>query len=206
VLVGHDWSGRNARAERVASELAQKGYVALAIDMYGEGQTGETVEEKMALMGPLNRERGRLMARVQAAAACLRGLERVDGTRMAALGFCFGGLCALDLARSGEDIAGVVSFHGLLNPPPAELLKPIKAKLLVLHGHRDPMVPPEQVAGFEKEMAEAGADWQLTSYGNAVHAFTNPDANNPDMGTVYDATVANRAWKSCHDFLEEIFA
>lgn len=205
VLVSHDWTGRNAMAERVATELAEHGYVGFALDMYGQGRQGQSTEEKAALMSALRADRSVVMGRIQAAVAAARALPRVDPARVGALGFCFGGACVLDLARSGADVRGVVSFHGLLDPPPPALCKPITARVLVLHGYRDPMAKPEAVLAFADEMAAAGADWELHAYGNAVHAFANPDANAPSFGTVYDAAVARRAFRSMYDFFEELF-
>jgi dienelactone hydrolase len=205
VLVSHDWSGRNAMAERVAGELAGHGYVGFALDMYGEGRVGRTTEERAALMSAVRADRSVAMGRIQAAVQAVRELPRVDPKRVGALGFCFGGACVLDLARSGADVSGVVSLHGLLEAPPPALRKPITARVLVLHGYRDPMAKPAQVLEFADEMAAAGARWELHAYGNSVHAFANPDANAPAMGTVYDAEVARRAFRSMYDFFGDVF-
>ena len=136
----------------------------------------------------------------------MRGLDVVDAGRCAAMGYCFGGLCALDLARAGTDLRGVVSFHGLLMDTGALGNESISAKVLVLHGEADPMVPAVQVAGFIAEMNEAKADWQLHTYGGAMHAFTNPAANDPDFGTVYHPGADRRSWAAMTDFFEEVFA
>lgn len=146
-----------------------------------------------------------LQRRMEAALAAVKLMPWTDGGRIAAIGFCFGGLCALDLARSGADIKGVVSFHGLLGAPEHTQNNRIKAKVLALHGHDDPMVPVEQVIAFEQEMTRAGADWQLHVYGNTMHAFTNPMANDPGFGTVYQKDADRRSWQSMKNFLEEIF-
>jgi dienelactone hydrolase len=122
------------------------------------------------------------------------------------MGFCFGGLCALDLARTGASLRGVVSFHGLLIPPGNIPNPQIKAKVLVLHGHDDPMGPPEQVLALQTELTQAGADWQIHIYGGTVHAFTNPLANDPGFGTVYDSQADKRSWIAMQNFFEEIFA
>jgi dienelactone hydrolase len=135
----------------------------------------------------------------------VRNIEQVDTTRIAAIGFCFGGLCALDLARSGADLAGVVSFHGLFNAPENLPESTIKARVLALHGHDDPMVPPAKVLELEHELTKAGVDWQIHVYGKTMHAFTNPAANSPDQGMVYNPVAANRAWTSMQNFLQEIF-
>ncbi len=136
----------------------------------------------------------------------LKLLPWVDDSKIAAIGFCFGGLCSLDLARTGANLKGVVSFHGLLGAPGNTEGNLIKAKILALHGHDDPMVPVEQVIAFEKEMTLAGADWQLHTFGNTMHAFTNPVANNPDFGTVYQPDADRRSWLAMQNFLAEIFA
>lgn len=206
VLVAHDWTGRNATAVGNAERLAQQGYVGFALDMYGGGRVAEDMDERGALMGALRSDRSQLIARIGAALAAMKALPEADGAKTAAIGFCFGGLCVLDLARSGAEVGGVVSLHGLLDPPPPELCRRIAAKVLVLHGYRDPMVPPAQVAAFEREMADGDVDFQLHSYGNAVHAFTNPAANAPKMGAAYEPVTAARAFRSTDDFLRDLFA
>ena len=135
----------------------------------------------------------------------MRKQSVVDEARTAAMGFCFGGLCVLDLARIGTDIRGVISFHGLFIPPGNTDGTKIKARVLALHGNDDPMAPPESVLALEKELTQAGADWQIHVYGNAMHSFTNPDANNPQMGTVYNENADKRSWVTLKNFLEEIF-
>lgn len=206
VLVAHDWGGRNASAVDNARRLADQGYVGFALDMYGDGKVAEDMDERVALMGALRSDRATLIGRIAAALSAMKALPEVDAEHTAAIGFCFGGLCVLDLARSGSDVAGVVSLHGLLDPPPAELCKPKNTKVLVLHGYRDPMVPPEQVAAFEREMADANLDFQLHSYGNAMHAFTNPEANMPKMGAQHEPVTAARAFRSTDDFLRDVLA
>lgn len=205
VLVAHDWSGRNQFAIDAANKLAQLGYVGFAIDMYGDAKCGESVEENSTLMTPFTDDRSRLQQRVTAALNHLRENPYVDTNKIAIIGFCFGGMCALDLARTGADIRGVVSFHGLFTPPPNIPEPKIKAKILALHGHDDPMVTPDAVTGLTEELTRAGADWQCHIYGNTQHAFTNPQANFVDMGAVYQPTAAKRAWLAMENFLNEIF-
>lgn len=205
VLVSHDWSGRNEFAEKKAEKLAELGYVGFAIDMYGNGKMGKTNEEKMALIQPLMADRMLLQRRILAGFNAAKQLEQVDVKRTAAIGFCFGGLCVLDLARSGADVSGIVSFHGLLNAPENHKNSAIKAKILALHGHDDPMVSPEQVLAFEKEMTDAQVDWQLHVYGKTMHAFTNPLANDPGFGTVYSSCADKRSWIAMKNFFAEIF-
>jgi dienelactone hydrolase len=206
VLVTHDWSGRNEFAENKAKMMAEQGYVGFAIDMYGQGKVGVTTNEKMALMKPLMENRALLRQRILSAFECVKTLEWVDTKKIGAMGFCFGGLCALDLARSGADVSGVVSFHGLLGAPEFEKIPSIKAKILALHGHDDPMVPPEQVLAFENEMTSAKADWQLHVYGNTKHAFTNPLAHDEELGTVYNTLAEKRSMLAMKNFFAEIFS
>ena len=206
VLIAHDWSGRTDFTHNKAIKLAEMGYVGIAIDMYGKGKIGQTKEEKTALMQPLADDRAKLQQRILAAFHTVQKIDQVDPRKIGAIGFCFGGLCALDLARSGADVSGVVSFHGLLTAPTDVKKHRIKAKILALHGHDDPMGKPEQVLVFETEMTEAKVDWQLNVYGNTMHAFTNPMANDPDFGTVYNASADKRSWIAMTNFFEEVFA
>ncbi len=205
ILVFHDWSGCNDFAKAQAEKLAEMGYVGLAVDMYGDGQVGTTTDEKKALMTPLIEDRAHLLERIQCAFDALLALDVVDPDQTAAIGFCFGGLCVLDLARSGADISGIVSFHGLLNRPEHQPVQPISSQILVLHGYDDPMVPPEQVNAFCDEMNEAQADWQIQMYGQTTHAFTNPDANDPVLGTKYNAQTSHRAFQSMRSFFTDLF-
>jgi dienelactone hydrolase len=147
-----------------------------------------------------------LQNRIQAALNAVKQLPQVDINNIAAMGFCFGGLCVLDLARTGADIKGVVSFHGLLVKPENTQGIKIKAKILALHGRDDPMVLADLVFNFQEEMTQADADWQFISYGHTVHAFTNPVANDPDFGTVYQADADRRSWQAMQNFFAEIFA
>lgn len=204
VTVSHAWSGRTAFENDKAEKLAALGYAGLAIDVYGAGVVGGSVEENTALMTPLLEDRAELLARLRAGVAAGSAHDAVDGSRVASIGYCFGGLCALDLGRSGDDLAGVVSFHGLFAPPSWPVEK-INAKVLVLHGWDDPMAKPDTVLGLSEELSKAGADWQLVAYGNTLHAFTNPEANDPDFGTVYDAHADRRSWQALTNFLSEIF-
>ena len=204
VIVCHDWSGKNDFSCNKAQKLAELGYVGFALDMYGKGLSGKTKTEKSALIKPLMDDRKLLQKRVLAALDTVRKLDEVDPTRIAIIGFCFGGLCALDLARSGADIKGAVSFHGLFYSPDFSS-KPIKAKILALHGHDDPMATPAQALAFMKEMTDAKANWELDMYGNTMHGFTNPEANDPAFGTVYSKEADARAWARMVAFFAEIF-
>lgn len=206
VLVAHDWSGRRELARQGAERIAEMGYVGFALDMYGKGVFGADGDAKKngALMAPFAQDRTLLRRRINAALQAVRQLSQVDATRVAAMGYCFGGMCVLELARSGADVCGVVSIHGIFVPGHVANEK-ITAKVLCLHGHDDPMVPPPQVLAFETEMTQAGVDWQIHVYGGTMHAFTNPKANNPSFGTVYKETAAKRAYQSIGNFLAEIF-
>jgi len=204
VLINHTWAGRDDFVAEKAKKLAALGYVGFAVDMYGKGVLGSDAEENAKLMQPFMQDRQLLKKRMMAALYAVKLMPWVDDSRIAAIGFCFGGLCSLDLARAGADLKGVVSFHGLLGAPDDDSHL-VKAKILALHGHDDPMVPIEQVIAFEKEMSKAGADWQLHTFGNTQHAFTNPLANNPDFGTVYQPEADKRSWILMENFLSEIF-
>lgn len=206
VLVVHDWSGRNAHVEERAERLAKLGYVGFAVDMYGKGILGTTNEEKSKLATPFFTNRDLVKHRITLALHTLLQQSEVDAKKIAAMGFCFGGLCALDLARSGAAIKAAISFHGTFVPPPSGCVNPLAPKVLAMHGHDDPMVTPENVLAFENEMTKAQADWQVHVYGKTTHAFTNKLANDPSFGTVYDATADRRSWESSCRFLEEVFA
>ncbi len=206
VLVGHDWSGRRDFATAKAEEMAKLGYVGFALDMYGKGVFGGDgdVELNSSLMNPLAENRTALRARMQAALDAVRGLDVVDAGTVGAMGYCFGGMCVLELARAGADVKGVISIHGIFTPGDVPN-ENITAKVLCLHGQDDPMVPPEQVLDFENEMSAAGADWQVHSYGGTMHAFTNPGANDPDFGVMYNPDADRRATQSIENFFTEVF-
>lgn len=204
ILVAHAWAGRDDFACDKARRLAEAGYAAFALDMYGNARVGSGPDENAQLMNPLIQNRSLLRDRMHAALNCIRSQPEVDTQRIAAMGFCFGGLCVLDLARSGANVGGVISFHGLLTPPASLKTNPIHSKVLVLHGFDDPMVPPEQVTALGRELTQAGADWQIHTYGKTMHAFTNPQANDPSFGTVYNPAADHRSWRSLMDFLAEV--
>jgi len=207
VMINHAWAGRNAFVEEKAVRLAELGYFAFAVDMYGKGILGQNNDESARLMQPFIDDRGLVLQRMQAALYAVRLLPWVDDKNIAAIGFCFGGLCVLDLARSNADIKGVVSFHGLLVAPDNETQNPaIKAKVLVLNGADDPMVSSDQLMALQQELTLASADWQVHTYGHTMHAFTNPVANDPDFGTVYQADSDKRSWFAMEYFLSEVFA
>lgn len=203
VMISHSWRGRSEFECDKARTLAALGYAGFAIDLYGKGILGANPEESGALMQPFIDDRSKLQQRMLAALHALQAQPEIDDQQIVAMGYCFGGLCVLDLARIGTDLAGVVSFHGLLTAPGNTASTKIKSKVLVLHGNDDPMAPTEDVVAIQKELTAAGADWQLHNYGNTMHSFTNPQANDPDFGTVYNANADARSWSSLMQFLNE---
>jgi dienelactone hydrolase len=205
VLVAHAWGGRSDYEDGKADALASLGYAAFAIDLYGKGVRGGDPDTNAGLMQPFLDDRAGLQQRLLVSLDELRLQPEVDGDKVAAIGFCFGGLCVLDIARSGANIAGVVSFHGLFASPGNTDSNRIRAKVLALHGWDDPMATPEAVHALAAELTAMGADWQLHAYGNTMHAFTNPAANNGDMGTVYDPVADRRSWQAMSNFLQELF-
>ncbi len=205
VMVCHAWAGRGEFEINKARAIAEEGYAAFAVDLYGKGVFGKSKEENMGLMTPFMQDRALLQARLKVALKTFAAQDQVDSKRIAAIGYCFGGLCVLDMARSGADVVAVTSFHGLFNAPGNTTGNKIKAKVLALHGNDDPMVPHEQVMALANELTAAAADWQIHMYGKTMHAFTNPEANDPGFGTVYSETADRRAWVALDDFLEEVF-
>lgn len=205
VLVAHAWSGRNHFVCKKAERMAELGYVGFALDVYGKGVLGTSVVDKLELMSPFLEDRKMLHKRLLAGVQAACSQEVIDVKQMAAIGYCFGGLSVLDLVRIGTDLKGVISYHGKLVPPEGVDMQEITAKVLVLHGQKDPMVQPEELQAFIQEISQTKADWQVHIYGNACHSFTDPEANDPEMGTVYDETAEKRSWQSTVDFLQEVF-
>lgn len=207
LLMAPNWMGVSQGAEEIARQVAGQGYVVLLADLYGQAVRPSNGDEAGAAMMPLKNDRGLLRQRMQAALAQLLAQQDVhlDTRRIASFGFCFGGCCALELARDGADLKAAVSFHGTLDTPNPADAKNIKGAVLVLHGAADPLVPKEQLPAFEAEMDAAKVDWQLLSYGGAVHSFTDPAANVPGK-MMYDAKVSRRAFTSLYNLLDEVFA
>ena len=205
VLVSHAWGGRDEFAIQKARDLARLGYVGFALDLYGQGKLGTSKEENSALMAPLLEDRLLLQARMESAIKAAASQPESDAKKVAAIGYCFGGLCVLDLARTGAGVVGVVSFHGLFTPPGNTAGRKIKSRVLVLHGYDDPMAQPDAMVALASELTEAEADWQIHAYGGATHAFTNPAAADPDFGTVYSESADKRSWRAMTDFLNECF-
>ena len=205
VLVAHAWGGRGEFEDNKAIALAELGYAGFSLDLYGKGVSGNNPEENTKLMQPFLDDRALLQRRMALSVDALRGADVVDGSKVVATGYCFGGMAVLDLARSGAQVTGVISFHGLFNAPGNTAGNKINAKVLALHGWNDPMVPPDAVTELAQELTDAGADWQIHGYGNTLHAFTNPEANFPDLGAMYHADSDRRSWQSMRNFLNEVF-
>jgi dienelactone hydrolase len=187
-----------------ARQLVHLGYTGFVADLFGTTFRGASRDVMFGEMDRLRSDRASLRERLLAVLESARAQAAIEADRIVAIGYCFGGGCALDLARSGADIAGVASFHGLLDPPGVEP-QPIKAKVLVFHGWDDPLAPPEDVIALGKELTQAGADWQIHAYGNVAHGFTNPGSTGAVPGVVYNELAAERSWTSLINFLEEIF-
>ena len=204
VLIAHTWAGRDAFVEEKAKLLTELGYAAFAIDMYGDGKIGTSNEENAGMMQPLLDDREELARRALASLDAVSKIDSIDASKIVIMGYCFGGLVAMDLARTGADIKGAVSFHGFLAGP-ENSTKEIKAKLLALHGDSDPMVGQDQIESFRQEMTSKKVDWQLHVFGGAMHSFTNPEANDPDFGAVYSKNADERSWKIFTDLLKELF-
>ncbi|WP_213980137.1 dienelactone hydrolase family protein [Sphingomonas sp. dw_22] len=207
VLVVPNVLGQKEADNVHAENLAKLGYVALAADIYGQGKRTRHGPDAATHMKPLNEDRALLRDRLAASLAALRGFDRVDPAKLAAIGFCFGGKCVLDMARAGLPILGGVSFHGVYDRPDYANVSPIAAKLLVCHGWEDPIAPPDVLVALGRELNESGADWQIHAYGHAGHAFTDLDRKTSTMpGVVYEPRADRRSWRAMANFLEEVFA
>ena len=208
VLVAHDWTGFGPFPRERAEQLARLGYIALALDMYGKGIRAKTPDEAGKLAAPFYEDMSLFRTRAQAALAELLKQPGVDPARIGAIGFCFGGSTVLELARSGANVKGVITFHGSLKTTGPAKAGDIKAQeILVLHGSRDPLVPPADVAGFMEEMNGAKVPFRLVAYPNAVHAFTNPGAgNDATKPTAYNAAAAGEAYAEMTAFFQRLFA
>lgn len=205
VLIVHQWRGVTDYEKKRAAMLAQLGYVAFCADIYGKGIRPPTPAAAGAEAGKYKSNRALLRARVNAGLAVLQKNEFVDPRRIAAIGYCFGGTTVIELARSGADLAGVVSFHGGLDSPAPADGKSIKCKVLACHGADDPFVPAQDLAAFASEMRDGGADWQLIQYGGAVHSFTDWNADGSMKGAQYNEKADKRSWEDMKQFFGEIF-
>ena len=206
VLVAHEWWGLNDYAKKRARMLAELGYVAFAADLYGDHKVTTHAADAQGWMDQITANQAAWQKRALAGLDALKASDKVDGARLAAIGYCFGGSTVMQLAYAGADLKGVVSFHGAL-PPAGAGQAPIKPSVLIAHGGKDPMVPPERVAAFTQGLDAAGADWELVTYAGAEHAFTNPDADRWGIpGVKYDAKADARSWALMQAFLREVFA
>lgn len=204
VLIVHDWMGLGDDVRQKADEMAAKGYIALAVDVYGKGQRPKNQNEAAEFAGKYKKDLKLFRERMNAALRALQNQRGVSKDQIVAFGYCFGGTAVLELARSGAAVKGVASFHGNLSTPQPADGKKIRGKVIAFHGAIDPYVPAEEVASFQKEMNDAKIDYELIAYGGAVHSFTNPKAgNDPSKGAAYNKLAAERSWKSFERFLDE---
>ena len=210
VLVVHEWWGHNAYARKRAEMLAQLGYTAFALDMYGDGKVADHPDNAMAFMQAVTNDLPEAERRFTAARAVLEAQPTVDKHHIAAIGYCFGGGMVLHMARVGMDLDAVVSFHGALGTQTPARAGQVKARVLVFTGADDVMVPPEQVQAFEKEMRNANVNLELVSYSGVKHSFTNPDADDFakrfNMPLAYNAQADASSWKRMQEFLRTVFA
>jgi dienelactone hydrolase len=209
VLLVPNVLGQKEQDNQKAEELAKLGYVGFACDVFGQGKrTARGQDDSARYMNELNADRPLLRDRLAASLKVLQDFAAVDPARTAAIGFCFGGKCVLDMARAGLDVLGVVSFHGVYDRPDYANATPIRAKVLVCHGWEDPIGPPEAVVALGKELTDSGADWQIHSYGGAGHAFTDLELKGKPPfrpGVAYEEKADRRSWQAMQDFLRELF-
>ena len=206
VLIVHQWMGLSAYEKKRAEMLAQLGYVAFCADIYGKGVRPKDTSEAGPMAGKFKSDRALLRARANAALDTFKKNEMVDTKRVAAIGYCFGGTATIELARSGAELSGIVSFHGGLDSPTPADGKNIKTKVLACHGADDPYVPAKDLTAFESEMRDNKVDWQLIAYGGAVHAFTQPMAGNDNSkGAAYNERADKRSWEDMKQFFGELF-
>jgi dienelactone hydrolase len=208
VLIAHDWSGQREFVQDKAKYFAKQGFIGFAVDLYGKGKRGSDTDKSInqKLLNELLQDRKVIVTRMQAALNYALDLPTVDKDRIMAVGFCMGGMSVLDFARSGVEIGGVVSIHGILGQPEPASSKPIKAKVLVLQGHDDPMATPQQIIDFEAEMTKKSVDWQVHVFGNTVHSFTNPKADDVNAGLLFASSANARTWELVRNFTTELFA
>lgn len=210
VLVVHEWWGHNAYARKRADMLAEMGYTALALDMYGEGKEAQHPKEAKKFMQQVANNMAMAEKRFVAAMEVLKNHETVDAERIAAIGYCFGGGIVLEMARRGVDLLGVASFHGSLATENPAQPGDVKAKVIVFHGKADQFISEEVVAAFEKEMEEASVNYTLVSYSDVKHSFTNPQADELaekfGLPLAYDKQADQHSWQRLQAFLQDIFS
>lgn len=206
ILIIHDWDGLGEYEKSRAQQVAALGYVAFALDMYGQGIRPANPKASAKESSKYKNDRALMRARAQAGLEQLRRHPLVANQELAVMGYCFGGTTSLELARSGAAIKGAISFHGHLDTPDPQDAKNIKGKILVLHGADDPYVPQKQIVAFEQEMRAAEVDWQLVQYGHAVHSFTNTAAGQDNSkGSAYNQLADQRSWQAMQLFFNELF-
>lgn len=213
ILVAHAWRGQDDFARSKAEDLANLGYIAFAADVYGIPHSVESDTDAYELMAPLFVDRAQLQQRIIAAYEQLKSHPLVDPSRVGAIGFCFGGLTVLELLRSGCGVSGVVSFHGVLGdylgdmPAKTVTISPkASGRILILHGHDDPLVNSQDILRMQNELTSARIDWQMVIYGHTVHAFTNPAADQVKIGLVFQEAAARRAWQAMRTFFCDLFS
>lgn len=213
VVIASTWEGMNKFAIDQAHELVSMGYGAFVADIFGGGKAASSQEEAASLTLPLFINRALLRERIIAAFQEAKKMEECNGSKIAAIGFCFGGLTVIELMKSGAALDGVVSFHGVLGPDlmghKATLAKTadqINTSFLLFHGYKDPLTPMSDVLNLQKELNEKNVDWQTHIYGTAAHSFTNPEANDQSSGMYFDKPSCQRSMKSLHTYLKEIFS
>ena len=205
ILVAPEWWGLTDYAKHRAEQLAALGYVAFAMDPYGNGKTANDASEAGKLAGALKSNPTELRARANAALDVLKKNPNVDPSKLGAIGYCFGGTTVLELARSGADLKGVVSFHGGLATKQPAVPGNFKPAVLICHGGDDSFESPEEIAAFQDEMRKAGADWEMNIYGGAVHSFTNPESDKRGIkGIAYNAKADKRSWEAMQTFFKEV--
>ena len=205
VMICHAWGGRKEHEEDTAKRLAELGYTAFAADVYGKDVRGHSIDENQALMTPLVEDRDALQRRLRGALAALTEQPEADAQKIAVTGYCFGGLCALDMARTNAPVVGASAFHAVIGKPGKTGEDDIKPKIVCFQGFDDPMADHEALINFGNEMTSRNADWQLHVFGGVSHAFTNPDASNDELGLKYNKQASERSWKMFTDFLSELF-
>jgi len=206
IVVFPEWWGMNDYVKHRAQMLAELGYVALAVDLFGEGKTTEDPAEAGKLAGALKADRNVLRQRANAGLDQLKQNPHVDAGKLATTGYCFGGVAALELARSGADVKAVVTFHAALDSPDPAAGKNIKGRVLICHGGDDTFVAPKDVEAFEQEMRQNHVDWQMNVYGNSVHSFTNPGADKHGIpGIAYNANADRRSWQAMREVFDAVF-
>lgn len=206
VLVVHEWWGLNDYVKRRADQLAGLGYVAFAVDMYGDGKVTTNPEEASALAQAMRSDVGRLRRRARVGLEVLRSDPRADASKIAAIGYRFGGGTVQQLALSGAPLNGIVSFHGGFVVPIGDEAGAVRAKILICHGAADPFATPQEMQDYIAAMDRAGLDWQLVIFGGAKHAFTNPESGKSGLsGVSYSKSADERSWKTMQDFFDEVF-